>query len=169
MLGTYENFPATLHGTGHFLVQASIKRLQQRLTETFQKLNNETFAIEDVTDPSIPQCTVNFEFGIAETDNFNYIDDEEAKRALKTILKKPFINMDFLCALRYHKMLERQRKPLRFDYYMLRFAFNEGTIELQVFHEKGPRYISPEDIIKFITDKINQGSTKRILKDAGFL
>ena len=40
------------------------KRLQQKLAETLQRLSTETLTLESVTDPSIPQGTVSFEFGI---------------------------------------------------------------------------------------------------------
>jgi hypothetical protein len=54
--------------------------------------------------------------------------------------------------------------PLKFDYYMIRFAFSKNTMEMRVFHERGPRYISPEDITTFIVNQINKASTKKILK-----
>jgi hypothetical protein len=38
------------------------------------------------------------------------------------------------------------------------------TLEPRVFHERGPRYISPEDITNFIVNQLNKASTKKILK-----
>ncbi len=132
--------------------------------ETLQKLNSEAFNLETVADPSIPYCTVNFDFGIAEENNFNYLNKGEVDRILKLIHREQFHTMDFLCAIRYYKTEAGRRHPLRFDYYVLRLAFNEEAIEAQVFHERGPRHMSPEDVIDLIANKINEKSQKRTLK-----
>jgi hypothetical protein len=165
MLGLYENFPTTIHKIAFFTTQASNKKLQQKLTATLQKLNTETLTLEAVSDPSIPQGTVNFEFGIAEADTFNYLDSEETAKLLKTISKQPLQTMDFFCAARYHKSQDERETRPRFDYYMLRFTFNEDTIEVRAFHERGPRYTSPEDVINLIANKMNEGSMKKLLKE----
>ncbi|MDI6904008.1 MAG: hypothetical protein QMD13_00730 [Candidatus Bathyarchaeia archaeon] len=164
MLGFYENFPKNIHKIARFTTSISNKRLQQALTKTVHKLNNETFCLEDVANPSVPQCTVIFEIGIAEANNFNYLDDEETNRMLKTIRKKPFQIMDFFCAIRYYKTQTEKKTPLKFDYYMLRFTFNRKSTEIQVFHERGPRHISPEDVANFIANKINETFSKKILR-----
>jgi hypothetical protein len=83
---------------------------------------------------------------------------------LKIIQKKPFQVMDFFCALRYYKMQNEKKTPLRFDYYMIRFIFNKDSITIQIFHERGPRYISPEDIANFVVNKIGETFSKKILK-----
>ena len=72
MLGLYENFPKTVHKTAFFAASISNKRLQQALIQTFQKINNENFNLEEIANPSVPKCTVILEFGIAEANNFNY-------------------------------------------------------------------------------------------------
>jgi hypothetical protein len=165
MLGLYENFPTTIHKIAYFTTHASNKKLQQKLTAILQKLNTETLTLEAVSDPSIPQGMVNFEFGIAEADTFNYLDSEETAKLLKTLSKQPMQTMDFFCAARYHKSRDERETHLRFDYYMLRFTFNEGTIEVRAFHERGPRYTSPEDVINLIANKMNEGSMKKLLKE----
>lgn len=164
MLGTYNNFPKTIHGFACFTSSISIKRLQQVIVATLQKLNNENFNLEAITDPSVPQCTVSFEFGIAEAGDFNYLDTEEADKTLKTIQKEAFQTMDFLCAIQYYRTRKESKTPLRFDYYMLRFTFNESLIRAQVFHERGPRHVTPEDLVNFTVNKLNETSTKKILK-----
>lgn len=164
MFGVYEGFPRNVHGIARFAASISKKRLQQALIRVFHEVNNETFNLEDVAHPSIPQCTVIFELGIAEANNFNYLDSEEKNRILKSIRKKPFQVMDFLCAIRYYKTQNGKKTPLKFDYYMLRFTFNKKIIETQIFHERGPRHVAPEDAVNFIIDKINEMFSKRILK-----
>jgi hypothetical protein len=49
---------------------------------------------------------------------------------------------------------------------MLRTLFSKDTLEVQVFHERGPRYISPEELTMFIFEKVNETSNKnkKILK-----
>jgi len=164
MLGFYENFPKNIHKIARFTTSISNKRLQQALTKTVHKLNNETFRLEDVANPSVPQCTVIFEIGIAEANNFNYLDNEEKNRVLKVIRKKPFKILDFFCAIRYYKTQNKKKTPLKFDYYMLRFTFNKKSVEIQVFHERGPRHISPEDVTNFVANKINETFSKKILR-----
>jgi hypothetical protein len=164
MLGLYENFPKTVHKTAFFAALISNKRLQQALIQMLQKTNNENFNLEEIANPSVPQCTVILEFGIAEANNFNYLDNEEANKMLKVIQKKPFQVMDFFCALRYYKMQNGKKTPLRFDYYMMRFIFNKDSMEIQIFHERGPRYVSPEDIANFVFNEIGETFSKKILK-----
>lgn len=162
-MGFYENFPKGIHGISRFNASASRKRIQKALTEIVHILCAETFSFGDVTHLSVPHCTVNFDFGIAEADNFNYLDEEETNRTLKTILKKPFQIMDFFCAIRYYKTENKKKSPLKFDYYMFRFTFSMKSVEIQVFHERGPRHVSPEEIVNFVVMKINEKSSKRIL------
>jgi hypothetical protein len=47
---------------------------------------------------------------------------------------------------------------------MLRISFDNKKIEVKVFHERGPRYISPEEIVNFIIMEFNKNSTKKIIK-----
>jgi len=164
MLGYYDNFPENIHKIASFSTSTSKKRLQQALIQVLCKINSETFTLEDVAHPSIPQCKVIFEFGIAEANSFNYLDSEEKSRVTKNIRKKPFQIMDFLCAMRYYKIQNEKKTPLKFDYYMLRFTFNKKLAEIQVFHERGPRHITPEDAVNFVANKINEAFSKKVLK-----
>ena len=164
MLGVYQSFPKNIHTMACFRVSASKKRTQRALTQTLHKLNNETFSLEDVAGPSVRQCTVVLEFGIADEVNFNYLDEKETNKALKVTNKKPLKIMDFFCAIRYYKTENRKKTPLKFDYYMLRFTFNRKSTEIQVFHERGPRHVSPEEIVNFVVNKINEKFSRKILK-----
>lgn len=164
MLGFYENFPQNIHKKTSFTTSISNKRLQQTIIQVFYEMNGKTFNMEEVAVPSIPQCTVIFEFGIAEADAFGYLDGEETDKALRAINKNPLQIMDFFCAIRYYKKQNEKKTPLRFDYYMIRFTFNKKIMETHVFHERGPRHISPEDIANLIFNKINETLQRRILK-----
>lgn len=120
--------------------------------------------MEETADPSIPQCTVIFEFGIGEANSFTYLDDAEMDKALKAINKKLFQIIDVYCAVRYYKWQNEKKIPLKFDYYMIRFLFAKKILEILVFHEKGPRYMTPNDIINFIANRINGEFSRKVLK-----
>ena len=167
-LGFYENFPANLHRIDSFNSTLSSKQLQQKLIQVFYEVNRKEFTFEEVTNPTVPQGRVIFEFGLAESEGFNYIDEEEVKKALNFLAKERLHSMDFFCSIRYYKGVGEKKTPLKFDYYMLRTIFSKDMLEVQVFHERGPRYISPEELTAFIFNKINESSsrTKKILKKA---
>ena len=165
MLGLYENFPQIIHRTETFNTPVSRRKLQQKIAQVFQEVNLKSYRFEEVGNPTVPNCALIFEFGIAETGDFCYLNDTEAQR-LQTALNVETLHvMDWFCAIRYYKINKEKRTPLKFDYYMLRMNFGEkGAVELQVFHERGPRYISPEDLAVFIPREINQASKRKILK-----
>jgi hypothetical protein len=140
----------------------SNRQLQQRLIQGLYEINRKEFSFEEAANPTIPECKLVFEFGLAEYENFNYIDEEEVKKVRNQLGKENFPIMDFFCAIRYYK--GEKKKALKFDYYLLRTVYNKDTLEIQVFHKKGPRYLSPEDLTLFIFNKINETSKKKILK-----
>ena len=164
MLGFYENFPANIHRTDNFKSPLSSKKLQQRLIQVLHKINRETFSFEEIAYPTVPECTIIFEVGLAEAKSFNYIDEEETKRVLSVLRKETFRSMDFFCAVRYYKGAGEKKTPLKFDYYFMRFVFGKNSMEIQVFHERGPRYISPEDIVTFLVNMVNEMPARKILK-----
>lgn len=163
-IGLYENFPETTHKTAHFITKISNKRLQQTIIQTLHKLNTQTFGIKEISEPSIPECTLAFEFGIADSSSFTFLDDDEKQKILKVIATQPFSLMDFLCRIRYYIMTNEKKKPLKFDYYMIRFSFDKNTLEMRFFHERGPQHLSPSDITNLFARTINQISSKTILK-----
>jgi len=164
MLGFYENFPENIHKIATFTTSISSRKLQVRLIQVFREINCKTFHFEDVADPSVPNCTVIFEFGIAEAMNFNYLDKEETSRALRVVEKRPLQVMDFFCAVRYYKVEGEKKTPLKFDYYMIRTLCSKSSVETHVFHERGPRYVSPDDIVNFFVNKINGTFSRKVLK-----
>jgi hypothetical protein len=164
MLGFYTNFPQNIHKAETFSTSISSKKLQQTLVETLHRLNSETLSLEEVAAPSIPGCNVIFEVGVAEGNDFNYLDGEERERLLGALNKKPFQVMDFLCVIRYRRMVEERKARMRFDYYMLRLLFGESLVEVQVSHEKGIRHTSPEDLVKLVVNRVNGAFSKKVLR-----
>ena len=163
MIGFYENFPVNIHRIENFTSSLSTRKLQQRLVEVLQDVNRRTFSFEEIAQPTVPECSVIFEVGIADAKSFNFIDKEEAKNVLRVLSKETLQVMDFFCAVRYYKGSTEKKAPLKFDYYMIRVAFGD-SVEIRVFHERGPRYISPEDIVTFLVNRINESAAKKILK-----
>jgi hypothetical protein len=164
MLGFYENFPVNIHRIENFTTPLSNKRLQRRLIQVLHDINCRTFSFEEVAYPTVPDCTIIFEAGLAEAKNFNYIDEEETKKVFSALRKAIFQTMDFFCAVRYYKGTKEKKSPLKFDYYLMRVVFGKNSVEIQVFHERGPRYISPEDIVTFLVNEVNKTSSRRTLK-----
>lgn len=166
MLGLYENFPSYVHETERFLTRISNRKLQQAIIQVLHEINGETYTFEEVAKPTIPQCTIIFEFGIADGDCFNYLDSEETNRVLEFIRKKTLQLVDLLCIARYYKDRDGRKSPLKFDYYMIRIIFGENSMEVNVFHEKGLRHLFPEDIISLLAGRINKLFSRGILKKA---
>jgi hypothetical protein len=164
MLGFYANFPQNIHKAETFSTSISSKKLQQVLVEALHRLNSETLKLEEVAAPSIPDCKVVFEVGVADGNDFNYLDAEEKQRLLGALNKKPLQIMDFLCVIRYHKAQEERKTRMRFDYYMLRLLFGENLTEIQVSHERGVMHTSPDDVVKLVVTRINAAFSKRVLR-----
>ncbi len=163
-LGFYENFPSNIHMVESFNSTLSSKQLQQKLIQVFYDVNRKEFSFEEVANPTIPECKLIFELGLAEAKSFNYIDEEELGRTLNLLEKERLHTMDFFCAIRYYKGNAEKKTALKFDYYLLRTIFSKDAFEIQVFHERGPRYISPEDLALFIFNKINEAAKRKVLK-----
>lgn len=164
MLGFYENFPQNIHFTELFFTQLSKKALQRHLIKAFYDINQKNFSFEEIGNPTVPGGIVIFELGIADGQNFCYIDKEEAQNISAMIDCKTLSLLDLFCAIRYYKNVKPKKIPLKFDYYMIRLAFGKDrTVELQIFHERGPRYLVPVDIADFLIRKANTTSSKKIL------
>jgi hypothetical protein len=165
MLGLYDNFPENIHRVDNFTSTLSSQKLQLRLVQVLHDVNRRPFSFEEVSYPTVHQCTVIFEFGLADQQGFNYLDDEEIKRLFDFLKKSAFQLLDFFLAVRYYKGTAPRKIPLRFDYYLVRFAFIAGdSVEIRVFHERGPRYVSPEDLVNFMERQVNGASPRKVLK-----
>ena len=157
LLGRYENFPQVIQGLARFTFPSSTRHLQQAILEVAHQLNQEVYSIKDFIPFLTSKCEVSFEFGIAEDMTFNYLDKEELERFQKQIETKPLSVIDIFAVTRYHTVNAKgKRAPLKFDYNMLRFTFSRKTMELLVSHERGNQRVSLEDLITFLTDKINE-------------
>lgn len=163
-LGLLDNFPKNVHHIESFSTNASAKQLQERLLITLHEINQGEFTFEEVANPTVPQGTMIFEFGLANEVNFSYLDVEELSATLAFLNKNRLKTLDFFCSIRYYKCSGEKRTPLKFDYFLLRNVFGKDLLEMQVYHERGPRYISPQDLLVFIVTKVNKSQSKKVLK-----
>jgi len=162
LLGFFNNFPTSIHGNARYTYQTSTQQIQKAIVRALFQLNHETHELKTLTRSSPPHCEVNFEFGIAEEDGFNFLDKEELDKVLRILkeAKEPLRILDFFCASRYHTAnANGKRKPLKFDYTLLRFTFYRRTMELFVAHERGTQRIPLEDLVNFLTNHINKDYT----------
>jgi len=164
LVGIYERFPQKVHAATSFSVSTSTRALQLMLMQTLCKLNKQAPDLKDIADPSLSQYCIIFEFGFAEANDFIYLNDEETGKLLKIINKEVFRCADFLVVIRYYKSHAGKKRPLRFDYYLLRFTFSKKSVMVSVFHERGPMRIIPEELVNLVVGSVNTNFSKRMVK-----
>ena len=164
LLGRYENFPENIHAIASFDYQESAKAVQEAVLCAFQLLNHESYDLGAVTPYLKQNCEVGFEFGVADGFDFNFLDQNELDQCLKSVAEKELQTLDFFFAVRYHLVREAgKRVPLRFDYHVLRFSFQEGGLQMRIRHERGTQRVTLDDLTTFITKKINADLSRRRL------
>jgi len=163
-LGLHDNFPINVHLVEGFNATVSTKRLQEKLLRTLHELNRAKFTFEEIANPTIPRGTVLFEFGLAKDGGFSYLNEEELKTSLAFLNRERLEVLDFFCSIRYYKSNGDKKTPLKFDYFFFRTVFGKELLEVQVYHERGPRYVSPADLVGFIVNKLNMMQSKKVLK-----
>jgi len=161
LLGHYENFPDVIHSVAKFTHQSTEKKLQQAILRALHRLNEEKHDLNTISPFSTPECEVGFEFGVAEGITFNYLDEEELERFQRGIRKEAPPTLDFFCVVRYHTLKEGRRRPLKFDYNLLRFISHGNNVEVQVSHERGIRRVPLEDLTNFIIGQIREELSRR--------
>ena len=161
MIGLSDKFPEKIHRIERCETTFPTKKIQKELILSLVKFNSKTLSFEEITYPTIPNCKIIFEIGLAEAKIYNYIDDDERNRFLKALRNETFKLLDLFVAIRYYRTNQEKKTPLNFDYYLTRIIFEKKFIEFRVFHEKGPRYISPEDLVSVIINEINKNLIKK--------
>ena len=164
LLGRYESFPETVHGVARFASPSSIAKIQEAILHALYQLNSEICDLKRIVPVSLLKCEVSFEFGVAEVEEFNYLDEEELNKFRKSVVDKTFSVLDFFCVVRYHVNKKGKRVPLKFDYHLLRFMFYDSSMELQVTHERGAQHVSLEEFITFIAKRVNENLSKKRLQ-----
>lgn len=165
MLGRYENFPEVIHGVVRFIYESSTRDVQQTILRALHNLNHEVCGLGALTLHLPQECEVSFELGVAEDFDFNFLDEKELYRFQSSIIEKELPTLDFFFVVRYHVVNDDgKRVPLKFDYHMLRFMFQENSIELRICHERGPQRVPLEDLVTLIVERINEELSQRQLK-----
>jgi len=164
LLGNYKNFPENIHGITFFEYQESTKIVQQTILFALYKLNHETYNLGTVTPYLKQNHEVGFEFGVAEDFDFNFLDNKELERCVRSVTENELETLDFFCVVRYHKIMkDNNRTPLKFDYHLLRFIFQRSGLELRIRHERGPQRVPIDDITEFIAKQINRELSQKHL------
>ncbi len=162
MLGRFDNFPKNIHKATVFNYKDPKSKLQQAVLCTLQRLNKQTFTLNNIMPFFEQNYKVSFEFGIADGSDFIFLDKKELKRNLKALDENEFKILDFFLVVRYHRTNDKGKQiPLRFDYHVLRFAFHEKIVELLIRHERGTQRIAIEDLVEFLTKQVNLELKKR--------
>jgi len=156
MLGRYQNFPTNIEGFARYTYPDSAQTLQLAIAKALHTLNNQTIDISTITEAGPTNCTVNFEFGVAHEETFNFLDTEELQDVEKTLKQQALAVFDVYFVARYYaSQPDGKRRSLKFDYGMLRFAFSKVNIELFVYHERGTQRIPLDSLASFLKDRIN--------------
>jgi len=157
LLGRYENFPEMRHAIVRFTNQIPTTELQQILIKVLHRLNTTQRGLKFSSVKSVQNCNVRFDLGIADGLAFNYLDQEVMKLSLDSVSKAAHSILDVICIVRYYKKIGGRRyRPLRFDYYMMRFRFSEEGGNIGVYHEKGPRRFQIDDLVALIVRRVNK-------------
>jgi len=165
LLGRYDEFPPSASRFAQFEYLNSVYKLQAAIARAMYKLNQQPVDLASLTTASPPNCYVNFEFGIADTDAFYYLDQEQLNALEKVLKAQPLPILDTFCGARYHiKKGKGKDKPLPFDYSVLRFTFENSEIELLLHYIRGNQRIPRKDFILFLKDQINKELIKKQLK-----
>ncbi len=147
-----------------FTCESSIEEVQQTILLALHNLN-QVCGLRAVTLNLPQECEVSFEIGVAEDSDFNFLDEKEVDRFQTRIVEKELQILDFFFVVRYHVVNDNEKRvPLKFDYHILRFMFQESSIQLLICHERGTQRVPLEDLVTLIVKRINEELSQRQLK-----
>lgn len=165
MLGRYEDFPEIVHGVARLTHECQTRSVQQTILSVLHNLNRQVCSLSVIVSHLPEKCEVSFEVGVAEGSDFNFLDEKELGRLEKAINDREFSTLDFFFVFRYHIVNDLgKRVPLKFDYHILRFIFQGTSVELRICHERGTQRVPLEDLVTFITKRVNEELSQRQLK-----
>jgi len=157
LLGRYDEFPASASRFAQFIYLDSTHKIQTAIAQAMYKLNQQPVNLASLTAASPPDCYVNFEFGIADSDAFYYLDQEQLITLEKALKAQELSVLDAFCAARYYVKKEKGKdKPLPIDYSVLRFTFENEDIELLLHYIRGNQRIPRKDFILFLKNQIDK-------------
>jgi hypothetical protein len=164
-LGIFTNFPSIVHGWAEAFHNNQQHEVQKATIRALQELNNhrEPYRINVSSESRTYKGILGFEVGVGEGVFFTYLDDETVQRLYNSSSSRiHYHHLDFLIIVTYHYYKHNKTIALNFDHFQLRLIFNKQKIEAQLFHNKGTRRVSLDEILNRIFDEIS----KRLLKSA---
>ena len=157
MLGCYDEFPANASRFAHFTYSGSLQSLQTAIIRALHELNQRAIDLATVTAASPPNCFVNFEFGVADSDAFCFLDKSELSRLERALKAQALSILDVFCGARYHIKKEKGKKQsLQFDYSLLRFMFEKPNIGLSAHYIRGNQRIPRKDFVLYLRNQIDK-------------
>ena len=157
MLGCYDEFPEGALLFAQFAHSSSIQAIQTAIVRVLHALNQQTIDLATLTAASPPNCFVNLEFGIADSDAFCFIDQKEVGRFERMLRTQSISTLDVFCGARYHiKKDTGEKKSLQFDYSVLRFAFEGEVVDLFLHFIRGNQRIPRKDFILYLKSQIDK-------------
>ena len=157
MLGCYDEFPANASRFAQFTYSDSLQTLQEAILRALHELNQQTIDLATITTASPPNCFVNFEFGVADSDAFYFLDKNELNRLERALKAQALSILDVFCGARYHIKKEKGKKQsLQFDYSLLRFMFEKPDIHLSAHYIRGNQRIPRKDFVLYLKNQIDK-------------
>lgn len=151
MLGKFENFPNFAHKTKTFRIGDPLRTIQEKIVKSLYDLNGKEIHSNCIFSGIDSEFKIIFEIGVADGANFNYLDNSELERCLNFLKNENFEVLDFFLINRYYTADSKGRKkPLKFDYQMIRLEFSNNNLVIRIYHERGPRRIQLEELIDFL-------------------
>ena len=165
-LGIFRNFPTIVHGIGEAFHNGQIYKIQQATIMGLKELNNyrEPYPLSISGKSGTYIGTLGFEVGVADDIYFNYLDDETVQRLYNLLNPRRNYNiLDFLIIVTYHYTQQKRSIALNFDHFHFRLVFNKRRIECRVFHHKGIRRMSIDELLNRIFNGIRKNMTQSSL------
>jgi hypothetical protein len=158
-LGIFTNFPTIVHGTGEAFHKDPLHKVQRATILALKELNNyrERYPLSVSGQSGTYIGTLGFEIGIADDLFFNYLDDETVQKLCKPLHpRRKYHLLDFLIIVTYHYTQQKKRIALNFDHFHLRLLFDKRRVEGRLFHNKGTRRISLDEVLNRVFNQISK-------------
>lgn len=157
-LGVFTNLPRILHGYAKLTSEADPLILQRTFIKILGKLNSKKveMAISLSGHEGLLPGEIGFEVGVAEGDCFNYMDNSEEERLMSVLQSNGLMPvLDSFLIVKCKVKNGRKHSPW-FDRYIMRGKFTEGNVEFQLFHERGMRRLSPDELINMLVEELDK-------------
>jgi hypothetical protein len=154
LLGTYDDFPQIHHGMARFSYSVETIELQRVILNCLLELNENTDGLA-LPELARQNMRVEMEAGVADGLTFNFLNRDVLNQCLKVASESGFKTLDFFLVVRYYRIEASSKTPLKFDYYIMRFMFEEKEVEMLVHHERGTRRLAVKEFMAFQVHRIN--------------